>query len=153
MPALALTDHDDLGGAVRFATAATELGVGGIIGAELSVRVPGRDQPTGLVLLAESREGYGNLCTLITRARMDAPRGAPAVPLATVAAHSGGLFALTGSLRGWVPSLLAAGDGAGALAAAGTLRDAFDGRIAMEVWDHLLPGQRKAQRWGGGGPV
>jgi len=142
MPALALTDHDDLGGAVRFATAATELGVGGIIGAELSVRVPGRDQPTGLVLLAESREGYGNLCTVITRARMDAPRGAPAVPLATVAAHSRGLFALTGSLRGWVPSLLAAGDGAGALAAAGTLRDAFNGRLAVEVWDHLLPGQR-----------
>jgi error-prone DNA polymerase len=143
MSALALTDHDDLGGAVRFATAAQEIGVGGIIGAELSVRVPGRDAPTGLVLLAESREGYGNLCTLITRARMDAPRGAPAVPLHTVAAHSRGLFALTGSLRGWVPALLAEGDGAGALAAAGTLRDAFDGRLAIEVWDHLLPGERE----------
>ena len=140
---LALTDHDDLGGAVRFSTAATELGVGGIIGAELTVRVPGRDAPTGLVLLAESREGYGNLCTLITRARMDAPRGEPAVPLHTVATHSRGLFALTGSLRGWVPALLAEGDPAAALAAAGTLRDAFDGRLAVEVWDHLLPGERE----------
>ena len=79
MPALALTDHDDLGGAVRFAQAARELGLGGIIGAELTVLVD--DARTHLVVLAESREGYGNLCTLITRSRMDSPRGEPAIPL------------------------------------------------------------------------
>ena len=74
MPALALTDHDDLGGAVRFATSAATAGIGGIIGVELTVDVP-VDVPaaklpnTHLVLLAETREGYGNLSTLITRAR------------------------------------------------------------------------------------
>ena len=76
MHALALTDHDDLGGAVRFAQAAKTAGVGGILGVELTVRVPAR---THLVLLAETREGYGNLCTLVTRARLDTPRGDPSV--------------------------------------------------------------------------
>jgi len=94
MPALALTDHDDLGGAVRFAHAARELGVDGILGAELTVLV-GNDR-THLVALAESREGYGNLSTLITRARMDTTRGDPAITLETLARHTRGLFALTG---------------------------------------------------------
>src|SRR5947207_15845215 len=53
-PALALTDHDELGGAVRFAQAGSEVGLGAIIGAELTV------QSHHLVLLAENREGYGN---------------------------------------------------------------------------------------------
>src|SRR5207253_6015551 len=57
-PALALTDHDELGGAVRFAQAAAEHGIAGIIGAELTVR------DHHLVLLAETREGYGHLSTL-----------------------------------------------------------------------------------------
>ena len=84
--ALALTDHDELGGAVAFAQAAHNADFAGIIGAELTVAVPHPasrvphpasrvPRPTHLVLLAEDREGYGNLSTLITRARMDSPRG------------------------------------------------------------------------------
>src|SRR5471030_1708391 len=110
MPALALTDRDDLGGAVRFATAAVTAGLKGIIGVELTVEQRTNDQrPTTdyshLVLLAENREGYGNLSTLITRARLDHPRGIPRVSLDTLARHTTGLFALTGSPRGWVPQL------------------------------------------------
>src|SRR5687768_18617091 len=82
-PALALTDHDELGGAVRFAQMGAELGVAAIIGAELTLRESVRaleresdnaltlSRPhalTHLVLLAETREGYGNLSTLITLA-------------------------------------------------------------------------------------
>ena len=108
--ALALTDHDDLGGAVRFAQAAHDADVAAIIGAELTVEEPGGGwrvasehtretsraavatpyPPPGtrlhhLVLLAESRDGYANLATLITRARMDRPRGSPAVSFDLVA--------------------------------------------------------------------
>jgi error-prone DNA polymerase len=93
MPALALTDHDELGGAVRFAQATREVEIDGIIGAELTVAwgvARGASRPssvasqrstrnasrsTHLVLLAETREGYGNLSTLITRARMENARG------------------------------------------------------------------------------
>jgi len=145
MPALALTDHNDLGGAVRFSQAAREAGVGAIIGAEVVVELAARRSPffTHLSLLAESAEGYGNLSTLITRARMDSPRGAPAVSLETLARHAGGLHALTGCPRGWVPSLAAAGDLRGAREAAGTLADVFDGRVAVECWDHGLAEERR----------
>jgi error-prone DNA polymerase len=165
-PALALTDHDELGGVVRFGVAADAAGLGGIIGAELTVAVPDVQAPAGrthttrgdatgappgtrlthLVLLAESRDGYGHLSSLITRARMDAPRGRPSVPWALVAEHAHGLTALTGCPRGWVPQLLAEGRDDDAWAAAGTLRDAFGERLAVECWDHRLPEERALVR-------
>ena len=148
-PALALTDHDDLGGIVRFSEAAREAGIGGIVGVELTTSVERRASPsvaTHLVLLAESREGYANLSTLVTRARMDRPRGSPAVPLELVARHAAGLYALTGCPRGWVPSLVARGDVAGARAAAGALAEIFGGRLAIECWDHDLPEERAVVR-------
>jgi len=171
LAALALTDHDDVGGAVRFATATREAGLPGILGAELTVDVPlpagfasaarealpgrvvGEDQiprlRTHLVCLVESREGWGNLCTLITRARLDHPRGEPRVTLQQLAQHTTGLFALSGCARGWIPQLLAASEGvAGQTAmraardAAGTLHDLFGERFAIECWDHGLPEER-----------
>src|SRR5206468_7258409 len=138
-----LTDHDELGGAVRFAQATREVEIEGIIGAEVTVasgewrvarKSGSRPLATHLVLLAETREGYGNLSTLITRARMENPRGEPCVSLERLAQHARGLFALTGCPRGWVPSLVAAGDLDGACDAAAALKDAFDGRIAIEGW-------------------
>ena len=175
LTALALTDHDDLGGAVRFATAARTAGLPGILGAELTVDVPlppgleragtipgvvcGEDQVprlrTHLVCLAETREGWGHLCTLITRARLDHPRGEPRVTLDQLTAHTDGLFALSGCPRGWVPRLLALGaDGRlpadvaarAAREAAGTLADAFGRRIAIECWDHALAEERALVR-------
>src|SRR5919198_1108403 len=115
LSALALTDHDELGGAVRFAQATREVEIAGIIGAELKVEVRGAGRgtrgagreceahpappvphpgprTTHLVLLAETREGYGNLSTLITRARMENPRGEPSVSLELLAQHANGLF-------------------------------------------------------------
>ena len=106
-PALALTDHDELGGAVRFAQAGSELGVQAIIGAEITIEGGQRTADSGrgarspmsdirspafhhLVLLAETREGYGNLSTLITLARMHSARGEPRVDLDTLARHARG---------------------------------------------------------------
>src|ERR1035437_743990 len=86
LAALAITDHDELGGSVRFAMAARDAGLPGLIGAELTVAIHGRndEEPllTHLPLLAESREGYANLSTLVTigrrahppRSRHDSPR-------------------------------------------------------------------------------
>lgn len=182
LKALALTDHDDVGGAVRFATAAREAGLAGLHGAEITVDVPlpaglergnaflpgrvvGEDGVprlrTHLLLLVESREGWGNLCTLITRARLDHPRGQPRVTLDQLDAHTAGLFALTGCPRGWVPQLLALGTGGVspdgtrtpaalsvadsdrlAHAAVGQLAELFERRIAVECWDHALPEER-----------
>ncbi|MDP9266483.1 MAG: PHP domain-containing protein [Chloroflexota bacterium] len=138
---LALTDHDELGGAVAFSQAGHNAGLECIIGAELTVR--GENGATHhLVLLAETREGYGNLSTLITRARMDCERGRPSLPLSTIAEHANGLYALTGCVRGLVPARLIAGDDAGARDAAGRLHDIFSGRLAIECWDHGLEEER-----------
>ncbi len=136
--AIALTDHDELGGAVRFAQAADAAGLAGIIGTELTVQANGALQH--LTLLATSRIGYGNISTLITRARMDvAERGAPSVPFALLAQHTEGVFALSGCPRGAIPQALAAGNVTEANRIAGTLRDLFDDAFAIEVWDHRLP--------------
>lgn len=63
LSALALTDHDDLGGIVRFVTASKELELPAIVGAELTV-----EGDSHLILLAENLTGYKNLCYLIVRA-------------------------------------------------------------------------------------
>ena len=155
--ALALTDHDELGGVVAFAQAAHEKEIAGIIGAEITVAgmadmtdmtgvtgIAGTagDADSHLVLLAIDRDGYGNLSTIVTRARMDNPRGQPRVPLDLVARHASGLFALTGCMHGRVPSLVARGDVTAARDAAATLRDIFDGRMAIECWDHGIAEER-----------
>ena len=152
-PALALTDHDELGGAVRFAQAAHGAAIKAITGVELTVEgggtirsgdgAPARHH---LTLLAATREGYGNLSTLVTRGRMERPRGEPAVPLDLLATHSAGVIALTGCPRGLVPTLAARGDAAGARAAAGRLHDIFGDRLYVECWDHGLPEERETVR-------
>ena len=159
LPGLALTDRHDLGGVVRFAQATRAAGIAGLIGAELDVVWPDAsldaahdplhdaahaDPPAAepLVLLAESREGYAHIATLVTQARMTSPRGRPSVTFAQLAAHAAGVHVLTGGPRGRVPALLARGRADAARAALGQLRDAFDGRVAVECWDHGLPEER-----------
>ncbi len=153
LAALAITDHDELGGSVRFNTAAMEVAAiepkfRAIIGAELTVAIQlhdhDDDEPllTHLPLLAETREGYANLSTLITIGRRDSPRGSPSVTLDQLASHSAGLFALTGCPRGWVATLAERGDSDGACEAAATLLDIFNRRVAIECWDHGLPEER-----------
>ena len=146
-PALAITDHDEMGGVVRFGTACKTLGIDGILGVELTVRMPdignpGAERRTHMVLLAETRDGYRNIASLVTRARMDSARGTPSVPWALVTRHVDGVMALTGCPRGWVPQLLAEGRADDAYTAAGELRDVFGEHLAVECWDHRLPEER-----------
>ncbi len=130
-PALALTDHDDLGGAVRFSRACAGAGIHPVLGAELTLA-----GGSHLTLLVENSAGWRNLCSLITLGRTGAPRGAPGVTLDALAERAGGLVALSGCPRGRVPRLLAEGRGGEARAEAGRLRDAFGDRFLVEVWDH-----------------
>ncbi|CAN5612472.1 error-prone DNA polymerase [soil metagenome] len=129
--ALALTDHDDLGGAVRFSRACAEQGVRPILGAELTLA-----DGSHLTLLVEDETGWRNLSTLITRARTGNPRGEPRTSLEELTARSMGLIALSGCPRGRIPTLLAAERYEEARAAAAELRDIFDGRFYLELWDH-----------------
>lgn len=101
--ALALTDHDNLCAALPFAHAAQAAGLQAITGCELTVEDAG--QAFHLVLLAESRVGYTNLCRLITAAHAGTRREdgtvehTPSVQLQRVLEHAEGLTCLTGCPR------------------------------------------------------
>jgi error-prone DNA polymerase len=129
--ALALTDHDDLGGAVRFHKACEGAGIFPIFGAEITLR-----DGAHATLLVENPAGWGNLCSILTRGRMENPRGTPGVTFEDLAAHAGGLIALTGCPRGRIPRLLAAERWEAAREEAGRWRDAFGDRLYLELWDH-----------------
>ncbi len=116
-PALALTDHNGLYGSMEFARAAKEEGLQPITGAEVSMdaaTVPGLERwartlepvapDTGchLTLLAETPEGYANLCRLLTRAHMEAvDRRNPLLPFPALLdpEQVRGLILLTGCRR------------------------------------------------------
>ena len=89
-PALALLDRDGVYGAPRFHKAALTAGLQPIIGAELTVGT------FTIPVLCETQEGYRNLCRLITRMKMRAPKGEGSLTLEDLDGHVGGLVALAG---------------------------------------------------------
>jgi error-prone DNA polymerase len=109
MPAIALVDRDGVYGAARLARAAVTAGVKPIVGSELTLADGSR-----LPLLVEDREGYQNLCRLITRMKLGAPKGSASLALEHLEPSTAGLVCLTGSARGPLALRLAAGDDDGA---------------------------------------
>ncbi len=129
--ALALTDHDDLGGAIRFARACEAQGIRPIHGAELTL-----EDGSHLTLLVQDAVGWRNLSSLITEGRMGGERGESRVSLERVLERSEGLIALSGCPRGRLATLLASERAAEARALAERLREAFGDRFHLECWDH-----------------
>lgn len=78
-PALALTDRHGVYGAVRFAAACRRLGLRPVFGASVAVTPAPRQEPATLVLLVEDREGYANLCRLLSLSHRT-PMSRPAPP-------------------------------------------------------------------------
>lgn len=97
MPAVAVTDTNNLFGAMEFALEAANNGVQPILGAQVSVHADGQQ----MVLLAQTEKGYRNLCTLLSDAYMDgAEGGVQPLSLEALAAHAEGLIALSGGIKG-----------------------------------------------------
>jgi error-prone DNA polymerase len=108
--AMALLDRDGVYGAPRFHKAALAAGVRPIIGAELTIAESTKSEVRStsdsdfrlrtsnflLPVLCESAEGYRNLCRLITRMKMRAPKGEGALTLEDLDGGAGGLVALAG---------------------------------------------------------
>ena len=112
--ALALTDHDAMYGSMEFARSAKEAGLRPITGLELTIEETDGTR-SHVTLLAETREGYSNLCRLSSRAfglfEDDQPdretrRLDPVVPVAEIEGHAHGLILLTGCRDGLVPRLI-----------------------------------------------
>ncbi|MDE2060211.1 MAG: error-prone DNA polymerase [candidate division NC10 bacterium] len=138
LKSLALTDRDGVYGIVRAHTKAKELDLHLIIGAQVTLAdLPVRPRTqTGhsiLVLLAQDRDGYSNLCRLITTGRLRSPKGESSVTWEEVCRHADGLIALWGgeqSLLAGEADLSACGDAqTGPGEVLGLLREAFGDRL------------------------
>jgi DNA polymerase-3 subunit alpha len=128
MPAVALTDHGSLAGAVELYREAGKHGVKPIVGCEVYVADDRRAQAKGyahLTLLAESNEGYANLIKLASAGYLEGYYYKPRVDWELLSAHSKGLIALTGCLSGRVCKALENGNRAEAESEVARLRDIF----------------------------
>jgi DNA polymerase III subunit alpha len=163
-PAIAITDHGNLYGAVEFYKKATQAGVKPIIGIEAYYVEGSRfERPPAaqnrryhMILLAENPVGYRNLLQLSSKAFLDGYYYKPRMDLELLAEHSEGIIATSGCLGGLVPQLLGPDavteegtqnterDFDAALAAAARFQDVF-GRdnFFIELQDHGIPAQKR----------
>lgn len=140
MPALALTDHDYLSGAVQFHKAARTTGIKAIQGVEVTL-----ENGSHLTLLARNSSGYASLCRLLTRAHLENPRGRPRVDWAGLAQLKE-VIVLSGCRRGDVASLILKGQYGEALKTASRYKALWGDNFYIEMQDNLLPGNRFLNR-------
>jgi DNA polymerase III subunit alpha len=152
MPAIALTDHGVMFGALDFYEAARRHGIVPIIGVEAYVaprsrfdRTPGENDENyrHLTILARNEEGYRNLLRLVTDAHLEGFYHRPRIDKDLLAERSAGLIGLSGCLASEAARLLLAGHQAKATEAVAGYRDIFGpGGFYLELQDHGLPDQR-----------
>jgi DNA polymerase-3 subunit alpha len=149
MPAVAMTDHGNIFGAVHFVNAAHKVGVKPIVGCELYIckkddHVITRTPPDGdtynhLLVLAENEEGYRNLVKITSEASLHGFYYKPRVSKKFLAEHSKGLIGLSGCLKGEVAERLTEGNYDAARAAAGFYSDLFGKEnFFLEIQDQGL---------------
>lgn len=129
MPALALTDHNRLTGAIRFYDCAKKAGIKPIIGAE--IETPGGYH---LVLLCKDATGYTSLCRLLTSMHCNKEGNRPSAGRSLLDSHSRGLIALSGCALGEIPSLLLKGERNSAVLAAGFYREVYGDDFFIELF-------------------
>ncbi len=146
MPAVAVTDTDNMFCALEFSVGARAAGVQPIIGCQVSLGGFGAEAPRGqqpdpapLVLLAQSERGYENAMRLNSRLYLEGDRAMPQVSLEDLAAHGEGLICLTGGPDGPVGRLLQAGHRDRAEALLARLAAIYPGRLYVELQRH--PGE------------
>lgn len=153
MPAVALTDHGNLYGAVSFYQAGREKGINPIIGCEAYV-APGSHKDRGsssakdtsfhLTLLAADDTGYRNLVKLVSAAHLEGFYYKPRVDRELLAQHSSGLICLSGCIKGEVNSHLLNGRAQEARETAAVYRDIFGKEnYFIELHDHGMEAQKR----------
>ena len=155
MPAVAMTDHGNLFGAIEFYQEAQRAGVKPIIGCEAYV-APGshkdrpgsrRDAAYHFTLLARDETGYRNLVKLITAAHLDGFHYAPRIDKELLSAHAAGLIGLSGCLAGEINSAIQANNLEKAKQSAAEYRDILGPEnFFMEMHDHGMEAQRLCNR-------
>jgi len=157
-PALALTDTDNMFGALEFSEKLAGAGIQPIVGCALAIDFGDHDrgQPATphaalrdlprLVLLAAQEEGYRNLLHLVSRAFLDTPTGEqPHAQLSWLEGRSAGLIALTGGPGGPLDRAILAGQMPLVTQRLAVLRRLFDGRLYVELQRHGSAGEQATE--------
>ena len=153
-PAVAMTDHGNMFGAVEFYREAISHGIKPIIGCEIYVAPTSRFEKKGvdkgpkeynnhLILLAMNREGYRNLCRLVSLGYMEGFYYKPRIDKELLKEFNGGLIALSACLQGEVSQALNYGLYEKARSAAESYARIFGDRYYIEIQDNKLPEQEK----------
>ena len=157
MPALAITDHGNLFGAMEFYSAAQSNGIKAIIGCEIYVAPgsrftkssgPGEPPSHHLILLCENETGYRNLCRLVTKGYQEGLyHDKPRIDAELLQEYNAGLVCLSSCLKSEIATLVLAGAEKGAEARASWYREVFDnGRYFLELQENGLEDQRKVNQ-------
>jgi DNA polymerase-3 subunit alpha len=153
-PALALTDTDNMFGALEFSEKMASVGIQPIIGCALAVDFGDQDNRAmaigegwpRLVLLAAREQGYRSLMRLCSRAHLDtAPSERPHVKLAWLAGETDGLIVLSGGGSGPLDTAIAGGQNGLAQARCQQLQDLFGDRFYIELQRHGMAAERIAE--------
>ncbi len=156
-PALALTDSDNMFGALEFSEKLAGSGIQPIVGCALAIDFADQENRTGsaggigaafprIVLLATREEGYGSLMRLCSRAYLDTPeQERPHIKLDWLAGETAGLIALSGGPNGPLDAAITSGQSALVASRCTTLQRLFGDRLYVELQRHGLPVERAAE--------
>lgn len=157
-PALALTDHGNLYGAIEFYQAATKAGVKPIVGCEVYMApgdrfekkstTGGKDANYHFLLLARNLEGYRNLIRLVTSAHLESVYYKPRIDHKLLAQHAAGLIGTSACLKSEVASAYLEGREADAKRILGEYRDILGPEnFFLEIHNHGLPEEEKVREF------
>ena len=157
-PAVAMTDHGNMFGAIEFYSAAKKAGIKPILGCEVYI-APGsrlekkqgsggmRDVYHHLVLLARDEIGYKNLIKLVTSAHLEGYYYKPRIDKEILAAHGQGLIGLSGCLASEIPEAILKDDLKRARNTIDFFKQTFGpGNFYLELQNHGIPEQAKVNR-------
>ena len=157
-PALALTDSNNLFGALEFSEAMVGVGIQPIVGCTLALTFTGEREPTPgadlrgpkaegrVAFLAKDERGYANLMRLSTAAYFTAAEGGEAlITIDELAAHADGIIALTGGPEGVIDRALTDGNPELARSRLEALQALFGDRLYVELQRHGLPQERAVE--------
>ena len=153
-PALALTDTDNMFGALEFSEKMAGAGIQPIVGCALGVDFGDHDNRGAavgeafarIVLLAAREDGYRSLMRLCSRAYLDTEQTErPHIKLAWLAEESNGLVALSGGPNGPLDKAIIAGQSPLALTRCVELQRLFSDRLYIELQRHGMPAERTAE--------
>ncbi len=150
MPAIAITDHGVMYGAIEFYNECIKEGIKPIIGCELYMAKSHKQKESKqdaenqhILLLAKDYTGYQNLSKLVSIAHIDGFYYKPRIDLELLSQYSKGLIVLTSCVKGLIPSYLLGGNTTQAYETASNLKSLFGNDFYIELQDHGLKDEKK----------